>query len=85
MEARKDICATCRFSEERDRKNGEHRMLECRRRPPTTFMFATPVGQAGVIGQGGVRGVQVGFKFPAAWPLLQLEHWCGEHEPVEKV
>ena len=68
-------CGDCKFYNETQENVGE-----CRRNPPTAFMFAAPSGPPilGAMGKANATGIR--FSFPAAWPLVQSIHWCGHFD-----
>ena len=51
---------------------------DCRAHPPTTFMIALPQGPSVLAQPGKPQLVNMNIQFPAAFPLVQGTHWCGE-------
>ena len=86
LKARKNICGNCLHHADVGGDNGKQRMVECRLNPPTLFMQLVPQGPPpGVLANPqGQRQMQVGPAFMAAFPTLDPERWCGQHEPEEE-
>ena len=63
-------CESCSFFKLRGGKVGD-----CRRNPPTPFMVGMPTGPQIL----GTKQTRMQFQFPAAWPVVQTNHWCGEY------
>ena len=77
-------CRDCLFFKWVEGKKGD-----CRRRPPTPFMLALPSSSPPILGTNSrpsMTSLQV--QFPAAWPVVMENHWCGEYcrkdEPPQK-
>ena len=68
-------CENCQFF-----KLVEGRKGDCRRHPPTPFMLALPSSGPAILGansRSSMTSLQV--QFPAAWPVVMKDHWCGEY------
>jgi hypothetical protein len=85
LKARKDICGNCRYHAEIDGANGERRLVECRFNPPRVFMVMIPQGPPPSVlaNPQGQKQMAVAPAFPAAFPMLDPEMWCGKHKPEE--
>ncbi len=85
IRAREHICGNCRFyAADPKGSNGQLKHGQCRYHPPRVFMVMVPQGPApGVLAnpQGG-RQVQMAPAFPAAFPAIDPELWCGKHRPI---
>ena len=69
-------CGTCRFFQP-----GEGKLGQCRLDRPNQFILVKPMKLA--VGAGGGQGFQVDF--PAAWPIVPEDAWCGQHKPKASI
>jgi hypothetical protein len=54
---------------------------ECRAHPPTVHLLAVPVITRAIADGNGNQGASLKVSFPAAFPEMPPDGWCGEFTP----
>lgn len=53
---------------------------ECRARPPRVFILTVPVQKTEIA--TAEQKASLNVSFPAAWPRVMPNQWCGEFAPM---